>query len=189
MTENTKYYLGSFAISFGRPNLTADGDFNSFIIDKYKRLANKNESYYTDAFFETKLSCNRPESFFNFNEPYKQCPVDVNDKINNVLKDFKKTDASRFNYVNSVLSLLASYGKYINNNCSTIENKTEFMACVFAGSTSTVLKPYLKNIVLDEDSLHKKNVRIFDNVTCNGYNLPYTIYHIYGSISSPKLTE
>ena len=182
------YYLGSFGISFGQPNST-DTNLNNYVIEKYKSMLNTNDSYFTEDYFDNILQCNKPNSYFNFiTDPYTQCSqVYANNNILSDINRFKQIDATRFNYQNIIQALVLSFANYINNTCSLLKNDTNITDCILSGSKSTVIKPYLRNVVLTEDSLGNKNVRIFNNITCNDYNMSYTIYYIYGSINLPAI--
>jgi hypothetical protein len=191
LVSNAKYFLGSFAINFGKPN-SSDTYLNDYMIEKYNNHEdNNNDTFVTHAYLNNIIGCNQPDSFLNFvnHSTDSTCTNDIaNIQIINNINYFKKTDATRFNYQNSILAVLASYGKYANQSCLN-KNKSELINCILGGKTSNIIKPFLKNITLNRDALENQKVKIFDATDCNGYDLPYTIYHIYGSISIPDFRE
>lgn len=154
------------------------------MLNKYNSLNNNNESYFLDQYFSDSLSCNRPNSFANFKQ--EECRADNDDQLRSLLSAFAKVDTTRFSFINSLYSLLASYNQYMNDSCKDFfKNKTELIECILNGSNPAIIKPYLKNITLDQDSKGLKNVKIFDSDTCNGYHPEYTIYHIQGTVNQP----
>ena len=84
----------------------------------------------THAYWNNIIGCNQPNSFLNFlsDTISSICTKDFADiQIENKINYFKKTDATRLNYENSILALLASFGKYVNQSCLTM-NKSELFA-------------------------------------------------------------
>ena len=176
------------AINFGVAN-NSDKNLNSYVIQKYNnnlKINNDNDTYVTHAFLNNLLKCNQPNSFFNFfnYSSDSTCSNDLADyKINDDINFFKRTDATRFNYINSILALLTSYEKYISQSCSI--DQVDLNSCILKGRTTNIIKPFLKNISIQKDALGNNNIQIFDTNTCNALKASYSIYHVYGSISIP----
>ena len=144
----------------------------------------------THAYLNNIIGCNQPNSFLNFvtDPTYSACNNDIAEtRIEDNINYFKKFDATRFLYQSSILALLASFGKYVNQSCLTM-NKSELFNCILNGKSSTNIKPFLRNITII-DALGNQNVKIFDPSDCNGNSVPITIYYIYGSISIPTFTK
>ena len=111
----------------------------------------------------------------------------MNYKINETINQIKKTDGTRFLFENAILAILTSLDNYFNNFCLT--NPSNQIDCLLSGSNSSNIKPFLKNVTLDTDSLGNKNVKIFNNTDCNGYSQTYVVFHVYGSISVPTYMQ
>ncbi len=61
-----KYFLGSFAINFGKPN-SSDTYLNDYMIEKYNNHEdNNNDTFVTHAYLNNIIGCNQPDSFLNF---------------------------------------------------------------------------------------------------------------------------